>query len=107
MDRICAARGNIPKIHSRSLQNQTKTYPNMFLQLTACLQMGSKSSKNISNYFSMQIFNKTKDVNFKTIVLEHADNLTYDSQYSLRRTIEQYIAKPRDLFLFVKISIVF
>ena len=47
----------------------------------------------------MQIFNKTKDVNFKTIVLEHADNLTYDSQYSLRRTIEQYSKTTRFIFV--------
>ena len=47
----------------------------------------------------MQIIQKTNDVNFKTIVLEHADNLTYDSQYSLRRTIEQYSKTTRFIFI--------
>jgi DNA polymerase III delta prime subunit len=60
---------------------------------------GIKIIKEHIKLFSMQIFNKTKDVNFKTIVLEHADNLTYDSQYSLRRTIEQYSKTTRFIFV--------
>lgn len=60
---------------------------------------GIKIIKEHIKLFSMQIFNKTTDVNFKTIVLEHADNLTYDSQYSLRRTIEQYSKTTRFIFV--------
>jgi hypothetical protein len=60
---------------------------------------GIKIIKEHIKLFSMQIFNKTQDVKFKTIVLEHAENLTYDSQYSLRRTIEQYSKTTRFIFI--------
>ena len=38
----------------------------------------------------MQIINKNSNNNFKIIILKFCEYLTYDSQYSLRRTIEQF-----------------
>tara|TARA_B110001450_G_scaffold249987_1_gene268047 strand:- start:273 stop:1031 length:759 start_codon:yes stop_codon:yes gene_type:complete len=73
---------------------------NKYVLTINCLSTnGIKTIKEHIKLFSMQIFNKTGDVNFKTIVLEHADNLTYDSQYSLRRTIEQYSKTTRFMFI--------
>lgn len=73
---------------------------NKYVLTINCLSTnGIKIIKEHIKLFSMQIFNKTNDVNFKTIVLEHADNLTYDSQYSLRRTIEQYSKTTRFIFI--------
>lgn len=79
---------------------QTNENINKYVLTINCLSTnGIKIIKEHIKLFSKQIFNKTKDVNFKTIVLEHADNLTYDSQYSLRRTIEQYSKTTRFIFI--------
>ena len=42
---------------------------------------------------------KEKHLPFKVIILEYAEYLTYDSQYSLRRTIEQYNHHTRFIIL--------
>ena len=47
----------------------------------------------------MQIIKKDENLMFKTIILEYAENLTYDSQYCLRRTIEQYSNHTRFIIL--------
>lgn len=73
---------------------------NKYVLTINCLSTnGIKKIKENIKLFSMQIFNKTKDIGFKTIVLTQADNLTYDSQYSLRRTIEQYSKTTRFIFV--------
>jgi DNA polymerase III delta prime subunit len=60
---------------------------------------GIQHLKENIKLFSMQIVHKTKHISFKTIVLKHAEFLTYDSQYSLRRTIEQYCNHTRFILL--------
>jgi len=73
---------------------------NKYVLTLNCLSTnGIKIIKENIKLFSMQIFNKTEDISFKTIVLTQADNLTYDSQYSLRRTIEQYSKTTRFIFV--------
>jgi len=81
------------------LYNSNENISKYVLTINCLSTNGIKIIKEHIKLFSMQIFNKTKDVNFKTIVLEHADNLTYDSQYSLRRTIEQYSKTTRFIFV--------
>ena len=49
--------------------------------------------------FSMQIIQKTEEISFKTIILKHADYLTHDAQYSLRRNIETYSHNTRFVIL--------
>uniref|UniRef100_A0A6C0L0D2 Replication factor C C-terminal domain-containing protein n=1 Tax=viral metagenome TaxID=1070528 RepID=A0A6C0L0D2_9ZZZZ len=79
---------------------KTSEKRNKYVMTINCLSTnGIKIIKEHIKLFSMQIFNKAQDVNFKTIVLQHADNLTYDSQYSLRRTIEQYSKTTRFIFI--------
>ena len=90
------------EIYAQFIKNLYKTSENVskYVLTINCLSTnGIKIIKEHIKLFSMQIFNKTQDVNFKTIVLEHADNLTYDSQYSLRRTIEQYSKTTRFIFI--------
>jgi|TARA_B110000285_G_scaffold119939_1_gene135739 replication-associated recombination protein RarA len=60
------------------------------LEINCITNNGIKAIKEDIKLFSKQVFHTSKFVNFKTIVLMYAENLTYDSQYSLRRTIEQY-----------------
>ena len=60
---------------------------------------GIKMIKENIKLFSMQIINKKSNVYFKTIILYHAEFLTYDSQYSLRRTIEQFSHNTRFILL--------
>lgn len=90
------------EIYKNFIRNLYKSNENIskYVLTINCLSTnGIKIIKEHIKLFSMQIFNRTKDVNFKTIVLEHADNLTYDSQYSLRRTIEQYSKTTRFIFI--------
>lgn len=90
------------KIYQQFINNLYKTTENVtkYVLVINCLSTnGIKIIKEHIKLFSMQIIQKTNEVNFKTIVLEHADNLTYDSQYSLRRTIEQYSKTTRFIFI--------
>lgn len=69
---------------------------NKYVLVINCLSTnGIKIIKEHIKLFSMQIFNKTESVKFKIIILKYSENLTYDSQYSLRRTIEQYSKTTR------------
>lgn len=89
-------------IYDQFIKNLYKTPENVakYVMTINCLSTnGIKIIKEHIKLFSMQIVQKTNVVNFKTIVLEHADNLTYDSQYSLRRTIEQYSKTTRFIFI--------
>ena len=60
---------------------------------------GIKMIKENIKLFSMQIINKKSNIYFKIIILYHAEFLTYDSQYSLRRTIEQFSHNTRFILL--------
>lgn len=60
---------------------------------------GIQHLKEMICLFSMQIIQKISCISFKTIVLQYAEYLTYDSQYSLRRTIEQYNHNTRFILL--------
>ena len=90
------------EIYNQFIKNLYKTSENIckYVLTINCLSTnGIKIIKEHIKLFSMQIIKKTNDINFKTIILEHADNLTYDSQYSLRRTIEQYSKTTRFIFV--------
>ena len=90
------------KIYEEFIKNLYKTNENStkYVMTINCLSTnGIKIIKEHIKLFSMQVIQKSNDINFKTIVLEHADNLTYDSQYSLRRTIEQYSKTTRFIFI--------
>jgi hypothetical protein len=61
-----------------------------------CIEVkGIKHIKESIKLFSMQIINTKAGIPFKTIILEHGEYLTYDSQYALRRTIEQFSHNTR------------
>lgn len=79
---------------------KTREQVNKFVLMINCLSnKGIKTIKEHIKLFSMQVLNTTRDVSFKTIVLMHSENLTYESQYSLRRTIEQYNKTTRFVLL--------
>ena len=69
------------------------------LRINCVSTKGIKMIKENIKLFSMQIMHKTDDLSHKTIILEHCNYLTYDSQYSLRRTIEQFCNNTRFVML--------
>lgn len=69
------------------------------LWLNCLTTTGIQHLKEMICLFSMQIIQKISGISFKTIVLQYAEYLTYDSQYSLRRTIEQYNHNTRFILL--------
>ena len=98
--------GNFPNIliYGMSIQSKITIYnhiinslyptqeeKNKYLLYINCISTkGIKNIKERIKLFSMQVANHRDKYGFKTIVLDYCDNLTYDSQYSLRRTIEQF-----------------
>ena len=83
----------------------TLLYPNIddynkyTLWINCLYTNGIQNMKQIIKLFAMQIIKKDENLTFKTIILEYAENLTYDSQYCLRRTIEQYSNHTRFIIL--------
>lgn len=69
------------------------------LDINCLTTNGIKMIKEYIKLFSMQIIHKESNIYFKTIILRYSENLTYDSQYSLRRTIEQYNKNTRFILL--------
>ena len=64
------------------------------MEINCTTTKGIKKIKENIKYFSQQQINTSK-VSFKSVVLYDAEHLTYDSQYSLRRSIEQYSHNTR------------
>jgi len=60
------------------------------LEINCITNNGIKAIKEDIKLFSKQVFHTCNSIKFKTIVLMNSEYLTYDSQYSLRRTIEQH-----------------
>jgi len=60
------------------------------LEINCITNNGIKAIKEDIKLFSKQVFHTCNSIKFKTIILMYSEYLTYDSQYSLRRTIEQY-----------------
>lgn len=60
---------------------------------------GIQTMKQNIKLFAMQIMRKETHLMFKTIILQYAEHLTNDSQYCLRRTIEQYNHHTRFVIL--------
>ena len=60
------------------------------LEINCIATNGIKTIKEDIKLFAKQVFHINHEITFKTIVLMYSENLTYESQYSLRRTIEQY-----------------
>ena len=83
----------------RMLYPNSEDHQKYVLCLNCLNTSGIQSLKEHIKLFSMQIIHKTSGIFFKTIVLKHAEYLTYDSQYSLRRTIEQYSNHTRFVLL--------
>lgn len=69
------------------------------LRINCVSTKGIKMIKENIKLFSMQIMHKKDVLSHKTIILEHCNYLTYDSQYSLRRTIEQFCNSTRFVML--------
>ena len=69
------------------------------LKINCLSNNGIKKIKENIKLFSMQIINNKYNVKFKVILLQYSEYLTYDSQYSLRRTIEQYNHNTRFILL--------
>tara|TARA_Y100000768_G_C23984599_1_gene687972 strand:- start:792 stop:1532 length:741 start_codon:yes stop_codon:yes gene_type:complete len=69
------------------------------LKINCLSNNGIKKIKENIKLFSMQIINNKCNINFKIILLQYSEYLTYDSQYSLRRTIEQYNHNTRFILL--------
>lgn len=69
------------------------------LDINCLTTNGIKLIKEYIKLFSMQIIHKESNIYFKTIILRYSEYLTYDSQYSLRRTIEQYNKNTRFILL--------
>ena len=69
------------------------------LRINCVSTKGIKMIKENIKLFSMQIMHKTDRLSHKTIILEHCNYLTYDSQYSLRRTIEQFCNNTRFIMM--------
>jgi DNA polymerase III delta prime subunit len=79
---------------------QTKENIDKYVLDINCLTTnGIKMIKEYIKLFSMQIIHKESNIYFKTIILRYSEYLTYDSQYSLRRTIEQYNKNTRFILL--------
>lgn len=73
---------------------------NKYVLLINCLYAnGIQNMKQNIKLFAMQIIRKNINLKFKTIVLQYAEHLTNDSQYCLRRTIEQYNHHTRFIIL--------
>lgn len=84
------------------IYNNNKSNINKYVLKINCLSNnGIKLIKENIKLFSMQIINNkdNSNINFKTIILNYSEYLTYDSQYSLRRTIEQYNHNTRFIML--------
>jgi hypothetical protein len=69
------------------------------LDINCLTTNGIKHIKEYIKLFSKQIIHKESNIYFKTIILRYSEYLTYDSQYSLRRTIEQYNKNTRFILL--------
>lgn len=66
-------------------------HKNKYVLNINCISLkGIKTIKDNIKLFSSQIINNKSNIKFKSVVLRFAEFLTYDSQYSLRRTIEQF-----------------
>jgi DNA polymerase III delta prime subunit len=83
-------------IHSLYKKEDMKKY---VLTINCLSNSGIKMIKENIKLFSMQIINKINNIFFKTIILQYCEYLTYDSQYSLRRTIEQFSNNTRFILL--------
>lgn len=86
------------KLCNHIIQNLYQTSSlrsNYVLEINCISVKGIKTIKENIKLFSMQIINNKLGIPFKMILLKHAEYLTYDSQYSLRRTIEQYSNSTR------------
>jgi replication factor C subunit 2/4 len=71
--------------------DQTKILKERVLELNASNDRGIKVVREKIKSFAVQAINKYENIpNFKIIILDEADTMTDDSQYALRRIIEQY-----------------
>lgn len=76
-----------------------ENYQKYVLWINCLYNNGIQSMKQHIKLFAMQIMKQTESLKFKVVVLQHAEYLTHDSQYCLRRTIEQYNKNTRFVIL--------
>ena len=81
------------------IYNNTQDKRKYVLRINCVSTKGIKMIKENIKLFSMQKMHVTQELSHKTIILEHCNYLTYDSQYSLRRTIEQFCNNTRFIML--------
>ena len=70
-------------------------YKDNILEFTASNDRGIKSIRNKIKSISKEITNNCNNIPWKIILLDDADNITLDSQFALRRIIEQYSKTTR------------
>lgn len=74
----------------------TKKEQNKYVLFINCLTTnGIKIIKDTINLFSKLVVHKSEEIYFKTIIIINSDYLTFDTQYSLRQTIEKYSNNTR------------
>ena len=79
---------------------ETEEYKRKYVLNINCISLkGIKTIKDNIKLFSSQIINNKSNIKFKSVVLRFAEFLTYDSQYSLRRTIEQFSHHTRFIMI--------
>lgn len=81
------------------LYSKPEEYQKYTLWINCLYTSGIQTTKQDIKLFAMQTIKKEKNILFKTVILEYAEYLTYDSQYCLRRTIEQYSNNTRFIIL--------
>lgn len=74
-------------------------YNKYVLWINCLYTNGIQYMKQHIKLFAQQIMHNEPHLQFKTIILQYAEHLTYDSQYCLRRTIEQYNRHTRFIIL--------
>ena len=70
-------------------------YKDNILDFTASNDRGIKSIRNKIKSISKEITNNCNNIPWKIILLDDADNISLDSQFALRRIIEQYSKTTR------------
>ena len=77
--------------NSNNILNKKKIMNERVLELNASDDRGINVVREKIKIFAAQALNNYKDIpNFKIIILDEADAMTNDSQFALRRIIEQY-----------------
>lgn len=87
------------KYFLQTLYPKSDDFQKYVMEINCLHSNGIQQIKQTIKIFSMQTVNKATLIQFKTILLRHAEYLTHDAQYSLRRNIETYSKNTRFVIL--------